>query len=92
MILKKNTNELKVIGELNVPWVAQHRIGGIPAVTEQLTEALATSANINNRIHDAMVLAESFMVLERCLDSLPTGTFKSMVEGFVEQLRKRLEE
>lgn len=27
MILKNDTNELKVIGELKVPWVAQHEMG-----------------------------------------------------------------
>ena len=65
---------------------------GLPTVTEQLTEVLAASANVKDRIHDGMSLAESFMVLERCLDSLPTGTFKSMVEGFMEQPRKQLDE
>jgi hypothetical protein len=27
VILKNNTNELKVIGKLKVPWVAQHEMG-----------------------------------------------------------------
>jgi len=34
VILKNNTNELKVIGELKVPWVAQRRIGDFYSETQ----------------------------------------------------------
>ncbi len=58
---------------------------GLPVVTEQLAEALAAPANVNDRIRDAMPLAEYFMVLERCLDSLPTGTFKRLTQDLQRQ-------